>query len=116
MIPGVFAAHAAASRHQVTFGDLIFDHDFNVGKCPAELSVKGHKSRRPAKGTARVIRQAVRDPVSGEHLRDSICTAITPDLFEPTANEGFVLFEIVSGRHEELLSMTHCYSTSLSSR
>src|SRR5258708_14354076 len=65
-VAGVFAAHAAARRHHITLGNLILDHDFDVGKGFAELRMEWQKACRTAQRIRSIIRQAVRDSVVGE--------------------------------------------------
>src|SRR6516225_2333108 len=116
MVPSVFAPHAATSRHHITFGDLIFDDDFNVGERASKLVMKRRESCGPAQRFTWIVGQAMGDALGREHFRNDVSATLVPNFFEPAAHQGFVCLVVISGGHEKLLSNGNCYLTSFSSR
>jgi hypothetical protein len=49
------------------------------------------KARWAAQRIRRIIGQSVRDTFGGEQFRNRFGAAFVPDLFEPAANQDFVL-------------------------
>ena len=82
----MLTSHRAARGYLVSFSQHIFDDDFDVGKRIAKLSVKRKKSGRPAQWIVGVSGQTVIHAVFGHHVRDRLCAAFVPNLFEPAAH------------------------------
>src|SRR5437667_1520702 len=54
-VADVLNAHAATRRDEITFGNLIFDDDFDVGERFAKLRVKGQEPRWATQRARRIV-------------------------------------------------------------
>src|ERR1051325_1563471 len=93
------AEDTAAGGDLIAFGDRVLDDHLYVGKGVAEFLEEGLEARRPAKGSAAFVRQAVGDALFGKQLIDGLFASLIPDLFNPAMYQSPVFF-----RHIHLLS------------